>query len=242
MKLLVPIIAMLAATPALAVTATSGAVGAQASISVGAGTDANTQQANAVGLPTALAAAATATLPEGTASSSVRASWASATQGSVTMSYGWVGDSSQAGSTSLNTASPLNEGWSYNFTTGNAPGSFNASWTLAITGSESSFGLQGVYGSGSSPFNVTPFNVAPVSDSGNFSVALLANTAYNFTIFNFGNRSGGGSVFDSSALFNMDWNIDGGVGGVPEPSSWAMLIAGFGLVGAGMRQRRRIAA
>jgi PEP-CTERM motif len=31
-------------------------------------------------------------------------------------------------------------------------------------------------------------------------------------------------------------------GGVPEPSSWAMLIAGFGLVGAGMRRRRVAAA
>jgi hypothetical protein len=28
-----------------------------------------------------------------------------------------------------------------------------------------------------------------------------------------------------------------GVGGVPEPASWAMLIAGFGLTGAAMRRR-----
>jgi PEP-CTERM motif len=34
-----------------------------------------------------------------------------------------------------------------------------------------------------------------------------------------------------------------GVGGVPEPASWAMLIAGFGLVGATMRRRpARVAA
>ncbi|WP_310476325.1 PEPxxWA-CTERM sorting domain-containing protein [Sandarakinorhabdus sp.] len=33
-------------------------------------------------------------------------------------------------------------------------------------------------------------------------------------------------------------DITGTVAGVPEPSSWAMLIAGFGLVGAGMRRRR----
>lgn len=31
----------------------------------------------------------------------------------------------------------------------------------------------------------------------------------------------------------------GGVGGVPEPASWAMLIAGFGLVGATARRRRK---
>ena len=33
-----------------------------------------------------------------------------------------------------------------------------------------------------------------------------------------------------------------GVGAVPEPQSWAMLIAGFGLVGATMRRRRMVAA
>ena len=32
--------------------------------------------------------------------------------------------------------------------------------------------------------------------------------------------------------------IPGAVGSVPEPSSWAMLIAGFGLVGAALRRRR----
>jgi hypothetical protein len=31
-------------------------------------------------------------------------------------------------------------------------------------------------------------------------------------------------------------------GGVPEPRSWAMMIAGFGLVGAAMRRRRAVAA
>ncbi len=33
-----------------------------------------------------------------------------------------------------------------------------------------------------------------------------------------------------------------GIGAVPEPQSWAMLIAGFGLVGATMRRRRSVAA
>jgi hypothetical protein len=34
----------------------------------------------------------------------------------------------------------------------------------------------------------------------------------------------------------------GGAGGVPEPATWAMLIAGFGLVGAAARRRRRAVA
>jgi hypothetical protein len=37
-------------------------------------------------------------------------------------------------------------------------------------------------------------------------------------------------------------SLGGLAGGVPEPASWAMLIAGFGLTGAAMRRRRTIAA
>ncbi len=40
-----------------------------------------------------------------------------------------------------------------------------------------------------------------------------------------------------------DITFTGGVGGgVPEPASWAMLIAGFGLVGAAARRRRSVVA
>lgn len=42
------------------------------------------------------------------------------------------------------------------------------------------------------------------------------------------------------AIDNFD--VDVIAGGVPEPASWAMLIAGFGLVGAGMRRRRTAVA
>jgi hypothetical protein len=42
----------------------------------------------------------------------------------------------------------------------------------------------------------------------------------------------GGTPLESSAL----------TGAIPEPASWAMLIAGFGLTGAAMRRRRGVAA
>jgi hypothetical protein len=52
-------------------------------------------------------------------------------------------------------------------------------------------------------------------------------------------------VFNTNLRPSKDVVIDrvyitriGGVNGVPEPSSWAMLIAGFGLVGAASRRRR----
>jgi hypothetical protein len=45
------------------------------------------------------------------------------------------------------------------------------------------------------------------------------------------------SRFDLIAFDTMGYDL-----GVPEPSSWAMLIAGFGLTGASMRRRRRTVA
>jgi uncharacterized repeat protein (TIGR03803 family) len=53
----------------------------------------------------------------------------------------------------------------------------------------------------------------------------------------FGVTAGGYSATD---LDGSVWSYDLGV--IPEPASWAMLIAGFGLTGATMRRRRAIAA
>lgn len=38
------------------------------------------------------------------------------------------------------------------------------------------------------------------------------------------------------------WTMEGGNGAIPEPTTWAMLIAGFGMVGMAMRRRQRVAA
>jgi hypothetical protein len=56
-------------------------------------------------------------------------------------------------------------------------------------------------------------------------------------MFNFGNVSARSDVdIDGSASAFITWRIAGGI--IPEPSTWAMLIAGFGLVGAAARRRR----
>ena len=47
-----------------------------------------------------------------------------------------------------------------------------------------------------------------------------------------------GVYFDPNERNVETWLVRGGNGGVPEPASWAMLIAGFGLVGAAMRRRK----
>lgn len=54
--------------------------------------------------------------------------------------------------------------------------------------------------------------------------------------------SSGISFGAASEPFNVgNWSMSA-VGGVPEPASWAMLIAGFGLVGAVARRRRETTA
>jgi hypothetical protein len=69
-----------------------------------------------------------------------------------------------------------------------------------------------------------------------FAGQRIVDTAGNFDI---------SFVFNTDTVPAKDVVIDRvyitRVGGVPEPSSWAMLIAGFGLVGAASRRRRGLA-
>ena len=235
--------ALLLAAPAFAITANSAAVGSAGQVTVGSVVSSDADADTGLGAPAALASASSASLNDGqavlTAYSSVRATWASATQGSVSMNWGWdANNPGSTGFTEVDTRTASNKNWTYDFTTGAGASSFNARWTLDAS-SGNTFGIQGVYGSGGLPFFVTPSMTAPVDDSGSFSVGLNPNTTYSLTFFNFGNVSvnSGGLNSTASALFTMDWDITSTA--VPEPQSWAMLISGFGLIGAGMRQRRR---
>jgi hypothetical protein len=70
----------------------------------------------------------------------------------------------------------------------------------------------------------------------------LTFTVLNTTLANFVNNTDG-FIFSADIVGN---GITGAVGngvpgqpGVPEPATWAMLIVGMGMVGAGMRMRRR---
>jgi hypothetical protein len=47
-------------------------------------------------------------------------------------------------------------------------------------------------------------------------------------------------ALDVFGVDGISFNVASPVGGVPEPASWAMLIAGFGLIGAAMRRRRSV--
>jgi phospholipase/lecithinase/hemolysin len=100
-------------------------------------------------------------------------------------------------------------------------------------------------------FSYQNFFLALASNPSSFGVAPFTETGNCI-----GNRPVVAGVIDCTGYFSFDGvhptaqvhralarEIAGTVGiTVPEPASWAMLIAGFGLVGATMRRRRMLAA
>lgn len=64
---------------------------------------------------------------------------------------------------------------------------------------------------------------------------------YNVTVYGAGNTVLYSGQLDARTAGNASVNFDAPQGGVPEPSSWALMILGFGSAGALLR-RRRIAA
>jgi hypothetical protein len=51
-----------------------------------------------------------------------------------------------------------------------------------------------------------------------------------------------GAYFDNSGSYAVTVNFPVATSGTPEPAAWALMILGFGAVGAGLRRRRTIAA
>ena len=100
-----------------------------------------------------------------------------------------------------------------------------------------------------------------------FASNYNSGTAISFKAFNgateiLSTTITGGGVYDSFAYFGFDGlgdvtsirldaanggfvsiaEVSTGLGAVPEPATWAMFIAGFGLVGAAVRRRSAVAA
>jgi hypothetical protein len=73
------------------------------------------------------------------------------------------------------------------------------------------------------------------SDSG--GSLITANTAYYSGPLTFRFFDGGGGLPLIDEL-TFDVRASGIPGGVPEPASWALMIAGFGLTGSAMRKRK----
>ena len=90
---------------------------------------------------------------------------------------------------------------------------------------------------GGTVFNSPPFNLAGNSASSGFFGLVSATPFTSIVITN--NLTGG-----YMSTMGMDNFITNGVGsvnpGVPEPATWAMMIMGFGLMGAAMRRQPKV--
>ncbi len=104
------------------------------------------------------------------------------------------------------------------------------------------------WGSGGGYYNTVVSSVLAVPDGGSrigFDLRLIVDCwVYPGAVcdfadtskFGFGPLPAGLSFTSASGVFLVD--LPGTPGGVPEPATWAMLVAGFGVVGAAMRRRR----
>lgn len=76
----------------------------------------------------------------------------------------------------------------------------------------------------------------------------VATAPTSLTTISFGQSSADGLIFQfgpdgyNGGIQNLTFSFESGIAPVPEPASWAMLIAGFGLTGTVMRRRRAILA
>lgn len=75
------------------------------------------------------------------------------------------------------------------------------------------------------------------------STSTLATFAHTNSTLTFGLRAGGagwqGGTDESWAFDNLVISIEPVISAIPEPATWAMLIAGFGLVGTSLRLRNK---
>ena len=94
------------------------------------------------------------------------------------------------------------------------------------------------FGSPPPPYNV---NFTFTDALGTTSQSFLIDNMRGFQTLNF-DRAGLTSFSFTGPLQIDDVTLDGMVGGaVPEPSTWAMMFLGFGVLGLGMRRRHKLA-
>ncbi len=224
---------------AVVVTPLAGGVEIVVSVSdyIDNNVDAQSDFATLVGVPASLAAATSAVVINNaggsiTAQGEVYADWITADSGVVmTRNFGWqfsggaIGQAVTAGGTN----------WYYQFYTPNAA---VLDWSYNVIGYYENFGLWGfqLYLDGN-PLGATMDPYSPTS-GGTLTASLAGGQQHNLMLVNGGNIEAGGDVFGFMDG-NFLWTITGAT--VPEPASWAMLIAGFGMVGGALRLGARSA-
>jgi hypothetical protein len=173
-----------------------------------------------------------------TAQGSAIASWASATSGSMTFrDYGWDFNVTNPDNTWSGADVFANRGgpdWSYTFTT---TSNSVFSMTYDVTASGFTFGLWGWPINGVSGTGGPVVNAGDPTANGTF-VADLTPGTYTVELDSFANIGTGNATFAGSMNGQFDWSIANA--GVPEPGTWAMMLIGFGALGAAMRRRSRL--
>ena len=168
-----------------------------------------------------------------------QATWADADQGSISLSWGWTAVS-RGLETVFDTGGAIN--WSYTFVAA-ADGVFRADWRLFTPGTTGVTGLNrlntsddwrtpggfGLGGAGDDP-----------SGSGVSLVPLRAGETYTMGVSNVGyvGDPQGFAFRVANGEARIDWVIDYAPP-VPEPRTWALLLAGLAGVSAVARRRGR---
>lgn len=106
---------------------------------------------------------------------------------------------------------------------------FESPFSIQFAGTASSFGFANVSNSA---------GMAQAFDAANILLETINFSSFPST-HNFGATGISRVAFSTSSAFGVDdFNI-GNIAAVPEPATWAMMIAGFGMIGFAMRSRRR---
>jgi hypothetical protein len=172
---------------------------------------------------------------------SASATWLSESNGIVDFHWGFA---QQGGGQGYTTNDTVNPNWRYTFTL-STPATFDFSFKASYEAiiSDSVFGIGGFY-LDPGPMHCCDYNVGFVLEDidpffiGSGSVPLAAGT-HTVSLYNLTWRSAGSSTREVEGFDTIRWAINPVAGGVPEPASWAMLITGFGLIGAAMRRRNQ---
>lgn len=231
-------VALLSTQAAAAVTAISGYVNVTASATADGGQTVTDSPGDSwTGVPTNLGtvgANAVSSDGNGNAISAfgyVYGAWNSESSGVFQgQDFGW--NFNNASGEADTTGNPVN--WSYTFDT-SAPASFNLGYNVYHFGN--GFGLWGwnLALDGNDILNLQ--NAFSPDASGNFSYDLTSGT-HTVELRNNANLRSGG--FTQSYLEgDFSWSIGPPSNSdVPEPASWALMLMGFGGLGAALRRRR----